>query len=110
MSVIEASDAQLPSILSQNMPFLIDFYNDQCGPCRAMEPVIQQVAAEGRIQVIKINTGSCPEAARFYQISSVPTLIFGVGGPNLKILRQHSGTMDKAAIDATVNELLSHLA
>jgi len=64
-------------ISSPGMPVLVDFYADWCGPCKAMNPVIQQVASEfsGKLKVIKVNVDNNQAAASQYRVQGVPTFI-----------------------------------
>jgi thioredoxin 1 len=64
-------------INSPGMPVLVDFYADWCGPCKAMNPVVQQVAADfsGKLKVIKINVDTNQAAASQYRVQGVPTFI-----------------------------------
>lgn len=64
-------------ILNSNFA-LVDFYNSWCGPCKALSPVMDEIANKYRdnLKVIKINTYEQTEIARKYGIQSVPTLLF----------------------------------
>ncbi|MGH7999535.1 MAG: thioredoxin [Brasilonema sp.] len=67
-----------------DVPVLVDFYADWCGPCHMMGPILEQVNAQlqGRIQVVKIDTEKYPDLASKYEIYALPTLVlFKQGEP-----------------------------
>ncbi|MCC5919042.1 MAG: thioredoxin [Cyclobacteriaceae bacterium] len=69
------SFAQL--IKSSDVPVLVDFYADWCGPCQTMSPVVSEMAKEysGALKVIKVNVDKNQAAAINYQVRSIPTFI-----------------------------------
>lgn len=86
-------------LIKSGTPVLVDFYADWCGPCKVMNPVIKEVATavSGKARVIKIDIDKSPQAARAYQVMSVPTFIIFKDG---KIVWRHSGTIDKSRLVA----------
>lgn len=59
---------------------LVDFYADWCGPCRQMEPVVEQFAEDNEVSVVKVDVDENPGAAQEFGIRSVPTFIAFDGG------------------------------
>ena len=76
----EANFAQ--EVTSSTTPVLVDFGATWCGPCRALAPIVEQLAAEyaGRLKVATLDIDQAPGVAQKFNIMSVPTLIFFKGG------------------------------
>lgn len=91
-------------LIQSDTPVLVDFYADWCGPCKAMSPVIQEVARQvnGKARVIKINIDKNVQAAQAYGVSAVPTFIIFRKG---EILWRHPGMIDKNSL---LNVLMQH--
>ena len=77
-------------VRDSELPVLVDFYADWCGPCKMVSPVIQRLAGEnkGRFVTIKINTESKPQLASQWQITGIPTIMLFHKG---KVLMRLSG-------------------
>jgi thioredoxin 1 len=60
------------------MPAVIDFYADWCGPCKVVAPLLNQLSSDydGQVKFYKVNTEKDPEVAKVFGISSIPTLLF----------------------------------
>jgi thioredoxin len=70
------------------VPVLVDFYADWCGPCQMMTPILEQVNLQlkDKLRIVKIDTEKYTELASQYQISALPTLVlFKQGKPVDKI-------------------------
>jgi len=93
----------LKDLIEAEQPVLIDFYADWCGPCKAMQPVIQQVAGQvtGRTRIVKVNIDKNVEAAQQYNITGVPTFILFKKGA---VLWRHSGTIDYSSLLKVLNQ------
>jgi thioredoxin len=64
-------------LTSSEVPVLVDFYAEWCGPCQMMSPILQQVNTmlAGKIKIAKINTDNYPELATKYGVYALPTLV-----------------------------------
>ena len=71
-------------IAQSDLPVLVDFYADWCGPCQMMAPILEQVnnQLKDRLRVVKINTDRYPQLASTHHIHALPTLVvFKQGKP-----------------------------
>ncbi len=77
MSVIKITNQNFESeVINSNVPVLLDFYADWCGPCRMVAPIVHEIAEEHpEIKVGKINVDDERELAIKFGISSIPALI-----------------------------------
>ncbi|MBQ4416682.1 MAG: thioredoxin [Lachnospiraceae bacterium] len=69
-------------VLQSDLPVLVDFYADWCGPCKMMSPMVEQFAGtfDGKLKVCKLNVDDAQDIAARYGVMSIPTFIFFKGG------------------------------
>jgi len=91
-------------LIKSKTPVLVDFYADWCGPCKAMNPVIKEVAqsVQGKARVIKVDIDKSREASETYQVQAVPTFMIFKDG---KMVWRHAGMIDKQSL---LNTLLQY--
>ena len=76
--VLKFSEADFQTeVLESDIPVLVDFYADWCGPCKMMSPVLEQISneMEGQIKIGKVNVDENPELASTYKVMSIPNFV-----------------------------------
>ena len=93
-------------VLQAKEPVLVDFWAVWCGPCRAISPAVDAIAAEyaGKAKVLKVNVDEEPEIAGKYGVQSIPTLIVFKGGVPVD---QVVGLVPKENISAKIDKQLA---
>jgi thioredoxin 1 len=105
--IVEVGDANFDQeVLSSGLPTLVDFWGPGCGPCRALEPILEQLADAyaGRVKVAKVNVDSNFQTAVRFGVKSLPTLLLFHGG---QVKDQFTGRPTLQAIEKFISPVLS---
>jgi thioredoxin 1 len=106
MAVIELTDATFDQELGSDPGLtVVDFWAPWCGPCRMVAPVIQELAEEmeGEVRFAKVNVDESPEIAQRFQVRSIPTIGFFMGGEAVGAV---VGAYPKPALKQVIDQVL----
>ncbi len=95
MSVVHISDDSFDSdVVQSDKPVLVDFWAEWCGPCKAIAPVLDELAGDyqDRLQIAKLDVDANPKMAQQFNVRSIPMLILFKDGV---IQNQHVGAASK---------------
>jgi thioredoxin 1 len=104
--VLEVMDDNFQQeIVSSKLPALVDFWGPMCGPCKALEPVIEKLAKnyQGRVKFAKVDVSSSPMTAIQYSVKSLPTILMFHKG---KVVNQFTGRPTSEALEKFIKKIL----
>lgn len=95
--------SKFTDLIKGETPVLVDFYATWCGPCKMMSPILEDVSSQikGKAKVLKIDIDKNPQAASYYNVRSVPTLILFKKG---KQVWRQSGVVQSNQLVQIINQ------
>jgi thioredoxin 1 len=92
-------------VLGSELPVLVDFWAEWCGPCHRIAPILEELAVEyeGRVRIVKLDADNNPDTVRTYNVMSMPTLTIFRDG---QVVSQVVGAMPKSKLRAQIDDAL----
>ena len=104
MATVAATDATFDAeVKDSDLPVVVDFWAEWCGPCKQIGPSLEEISAEmeGRIKVVKVDIDSNPGAAAALGVRGIPALFLFKDG---EVVSNKTGAAPKAALQSWIND------
>ena len=104
MATLTATDADFDNVVRQSdIPVLVDFWAEWCGPCKQSGPALEELAGEyaGRVKIVKVNVDENPDTPASLGVRGIPALFMFKGG---EVVSNRMGAAPKASLKSWIDE------
>jgi len=106
MPIVELSSENFQEeVMNSDLPVLVDFYAEWCGPCKMISPIIDELAEtySGKIKVGKLDIDQASSIASAQGVMSIPTIIFFKNGEKVE---ENTGALDKGQLEELIQKVI----